>query len=264
MKNILFSAIAFAVVLGACAAPPVAQPREITVFAAASLRDAFTEIGSRFEQTTPGAQVRLNFAGSQQLAEQIRQGAPADVFASANPRQMNDVMAAGRVTSTTAQIFAQNRLVVVVAPNAPATLQSIADLAAPGVKLVLADRAVPAGQYALDFLDKASALPEFGATFSQTVLSNVVSYEEDVRAVFGKVSLGEADAGVVYSSDAVADKNTVRTLAIPDGLNTLATYPIAPLNDSPNAALAKAFIDFVMGTEGQAILSRYGFIPTTP
>lgn len=250
--------------LAACAAPPPATTStssEIVVYAAASLREAFNEIGDRFEQATPNTRVSFNFAGSQQLAEQVKQGAPADVFASANTRQMNDVISFGRVTSGTQQFFAQNRLVVVAAKNAPA-VESLTDLAKPGVKIVLAAKAVPAGQYALDFLMKASATPAFGATFSQTVLANVVSYEEDVRAVLGKVALGEADAGVVYSSDVAAGKkSSVRTMDIPDDLNTTAAYPIAPLNDSKNAELAKQFIDFVMSKDGQAILAKYGFIP---
>lgn len=262
-KSIIF-AMSLIVLSSACAAPPTAPPveqREITVYAAASLRDAFSEIGKQFERNTPGTRVNFNFAGSQQLAEQIKQGAPADVFASANARQMNDVITSGRVTSGTQATFAQNRLVVVIAQSAPASLKSLNDLATPGLKLVLAAKAVPAGQYSLDFLNKASGKPEFGKAFSQTVLANVVSYEEDVRAVFGKISLGEADAGIVYSSDVVADKkNTVRTIAIPDELNMLATYPIAPLNDSRNAALAKQFIDYVLSKDGQAILERYGFI----
>ncbi len=267
LRPAILLAMAFSLLLAACAAPPPArQPaaREIIIFAAASLRDAFNEIGSRFEQTTSSARVRFNFAGSQQLAEQIKQGAPADVFASANARQMNNVISSGRVTSGTQQIFVQNRLVVVVAQNA-SPVQSLADLAQPGAKIVLAERAVPAGQYALEFLQKASNTAEFGRTFSQTVLANVVSYEEDVRAVFSKVALGEADAGIVYTSDVVAGKdNAVRTIAIPDDLNTLAAYPIAALNDSENAALAKQFIDFVLDKEGQAILARYGFIPVQP
>lgn len=267
LRPAILLAMALSLLLAACAAPPPArQPaeREIVIFAAASLRDAFNEIGGRFEQTTSSTRVRFNFAGSQQLAEQIKQGAPADVFASANARQMNNVISSGRVTSGTQQIFVQNRLVVVVAQNA-SPVQSLADLAQPGAKIVLAERAVPAGQYALEFLQKASNTAEFGRTFSQTVLANVVSYEEDVRAVFSKVALGEADAGIVYTSDVVAGKdNAVRTIAIPDDLNTLAAYPIAALNDSENAALAKQFIDFVLDKEGQAILARYGFIPVQP
>lgn len=234
---------------------------EITVYAAASLRDAFNEMGRQISAKNAGAKIAFNFAGSQQLAEQIGYGAPADVFASANTRLMDAVIKTTRVTSGTQQIFARNRLIVVLPKNNPARIRTLNDLAKPGVKVVLAAKAVPVGQYAQDFLKKASAKPTFGATFSQTVLSNVVSYEEDVRAVFNKVALGEADAGIVYSSDVVADKkNKVLTLAIPDDLNMFAAYPIAPLNDSKNPALAKQFIDFVMSKEGQAILTKYGFI----
>jgi molybdate transport system substrate-binding protein len=234
---------------------------EITVYAAASLREAFNDIGRQFSAKHAGARVTYSFAGSQQLAEQIGYGAPADVFASANTRLMDAVIKTTRVTSGTQQIFTRNRLVVVLPRNNPASIRTLKDLSKPGLKLVLAAKAVPVGQYSLDFLNKASTKAEFGKTFSQSVLSNVVSYEEDVRAVFGKVSLGEADAGIVYSSDVAADKkNTLRTIAIPDNLNTLAAYPIAPLNDSRNAALAQAFVDFVMSIDGQATLAKYGFI----
>lgn len=265
-RNALIGMLMVALVLAASPSTKTVSAQrvtgEITVYAAASLRDAFNEMAKQFATKNAGAKVTFSFAGSQQLAEQIGYGAPADVFASANTRLMDAVIKTTRVTSGTQQIFARNRLVVVLPRNNPARIRTLNDLAKPNVKLVLAAKVVPAGQYALDFLGKASKKPAFGATFSQSVLSNVVSYEEDVRAVFGKVALGEADAGIVYSSDVVADKkNTVHTIVIPDDLNTFAAYPIAPLNDSKNAALAKAFITFVMSKDGQAILTKHGFIP---
>lgn len=265
--KVMVAALAGALMMGlalpALGQTPTSTPLsgEINVFAAASLRDAFNEIGKNFEKKNPNTKITFNFAGSQQLAEQIGYGAPADVFASANTRLMDAVIKTTRVTSGTQDVFARNRLIVVMPRNNPARIRTLQDLAKPGLKLVLAAKAVPVGQYALDFLNKASAKPAFGRTFSQTVLSNVVSFEEDVRAVFSKVALGEADAGIVYSSDVVADKkNTVRTLTIPDDLNTLATYPIAPLNDSQNAALAQQFVNYVLSKDGQAILSKFGFI----
>ncbi|HEU4323177.1 MAG TPA: molybdate ABC transporter substrate-binding protein [Roseiflexaceae bacterium] len=252
----------------ATAAPdaPTAAPAggELNVFAAASLTEAFGEIGRAFESANPGALVVFNFAGSQQLAQQIGQGAPADVFASANRAQMNAVITSGEVISGTEQTFVRNRLVVITPKDNPAGITGLADLAKPGVKLILADKAVPVGQYALDFLAKASQQPEYTATYSATVVGNVVSYEENVRAVLGKVALGEGDAGIVYSSDVVgASAAQIAQIAIPDQLNTVATYPIAPLAGSANAALAQRFIEYVLSPEGQQTLARYGFIPAT-
>ena len=250
--------------LAACAAP--AQPRraELVVFAAASLTDAFTEIGAAFTAES-GVAVTFNFAGSQTLAGQLASGAPADVFASANDRQMQAAVDAVRIDPATVRTFAANRLVVVTPRDNPAAIAAPADLAAPGLKLVLADGAVPVGQYSLQFLANASADSAYTATYSPTVLANVVSYEENVRAVLAKVSLGEADAGIVYSSDVTdAQREQVQLIEIPTALNVIATYPIAPVADSEQSALAQAFVDLVLSPAGQAILERYGFQRVQP
>ena len=242
--------------LAAC----TAHPAELSVFAAASLRESFTEFARGFEAAHPGTRITLNFGGSQQLVEQITQGAPADVFAAAAEKQMQAAVATARVDAAQAHVFAHNQLVVVYPKANPARLLELSDLANKDVKLVLANKAVPAGGYALDFLEKAAANPEFGPPYRTAVLANVVSYEEDVRAVFAKVSLGEADAGIVYATDVLADNaEVVRTIPIPVELNTVAAYPIAPLADSPNPALAHAFVDYVLSPAGQATLARYGF-----
>ena len=154
-----------------------------------------------FEADHPGVTAVFNFAGSQQLAQQINEGAPADVFASANKKQMDVVIEAGGIVSGTQQTFAKNRLVVIFPKDNPAGLAELKDLANPDSKLVLAAKEVPVGQYSLDFLDKAVADTAFGATFKDDVLKNVVSYEDNVKAVLTKVALGEADAGIVYLSD---------------------------------------------------------------
>jgi molybdate transport system substrate-binding protein len=250
--------------LSACAAPG-AQSRELTVFAASSLRDAFRDLGAAFERANPGVSVVFNYAGTPQLVEQINAAAPADVFASANQKLMDAVVAKGRVDAGAAVVFARNRLVV-IAPRAKTgagsvvSVRSLADLAKPGVKLVLADAAVPVGGYVRDMLKKASADAVFGANFEAAALANLVSNEEDVRAVFSKVALGEADAGVVYASDVTRDAaGQVITIAIPSAFNTIATYPIAPLRGAKDAALARAFVDFALSLEGQAILRAHGF-----
>ncbi|MCC6169783.1 MAG: molybdate ABC transporter substrate-binding protein [Caldilineaceae bacterium] len=254
--------------LGGCTAqiaPPGGSAparRELIVLAAASLTEAFTELGEQFQAAHPGVTVLFSFAGSQQLAQQLAQGAPADVFASANRRQMAAAIDAGRVLSDSTQVFVNNRLVVIYPSDNPAGLASLHDLAQPGVKLVLAAPAVPVGEYALNFLDKASATVEYGATYSPTVLANVVSYEENVRGVLGKVSLGEADAGIVYTSDiAAGSADQVGQIEIPDALNTVAAYPIAPVADADHPDLAQAFVDLVLSPAGQAVLARHGFVP---
>jgi len=232
----------------------------LTVFAAASLTDAFSEIGDLFEAANPGVTVAFNFAGSNQLATQIREGAPADVFASANAAQMDAAVEPGRIDPGAAAIFAVNRLVVVYPADNPAGIAALPDLADPDTLIVLAAEQVPAGRYSLEFLDLASADPAFGATFKEAVLGNGVSYEENVRSVLNKVALGEADAGIVYASDLVGVEG-VGSLEIPDALNVLAEYPIAPLNDSVHAETAADFIALVLSAEGQAILAGYGFSP---
>jgi molybdate transport system substrate-binding protein len=234
---------------------------ELIVFAAASLTDAFGEIATNFQAEHPGITIVYNFAGSQQLSQQLGQGAPADVFASANGTQMNVAIEAGRVVSGTSRTFVRNRLVVIYPADNPAGIMALQDLATPGLKVVLAAAEVPVGAYSLDFLNKASASPDFTSAFSETVLSNVVSYEENVRSVLSKVILGEADAGIVYTSDVFGDSAAqVGQLEIPDELNTVASYPITTVADSANAEAAQVFVDYVLAPEGQAILSKYGFI----
>jgi molybdate transport system substrate-binding protein len=233
---------------------------ELTVFAAASLTDAFKAIGQQFRAANGGASVTFNFAGSDQLATQINQGAPADVFASANKKQMDVVIKAGEIISGAEHTFARNRLVVVYPKGNPAKLVALKDLANPGLKIVLANKSVPVGGYALDFLGKASKLPEYTEAYSPTVLKNVVSYEENVKAVLSKITLGEADAGIVYTTDAATvTDGSISTLSIPDNLNTIATYPIAAIKNAKNADLAKKFVEFVLSPHGQQILAKYGF-----
>jgi molybdate transport system substrate-binding protein len=249
----------FALLLSSCA------PKEggkLTVMAAASLTEPFGQIGEMFKQQHPGATVEFTFAGSQQLVAQLGEGAPADVFASASKKTMDDAVTGGRVAAETSVVFVRNRLVVVYPGANPAGLTALADLARPGLKLILAAKEVPVGQYSLDFLDKASAEPAFGTDYKQSVLGNVVSYEENVKSVLTKVSLGEADAGIVYSSDAGAKSGAeVGVLDIPDALNVVASYPIAVVKDSASPKLAQAFVDLVLSPVGQQILADYGFVP---
>lgn len=236
------------------------QSVTLNVFAAASLQAAFTDIGASFHTAHPNVTVTFNFGGSDTLATQINQGAPADVFASANITQMNVAVQGGQITSSSVQTFAHNRLVVIYPKNNPAHITTLQDLATPGIRLVLAAQAVPVGQYALDFLTKASADPSFGANYKADVLKNVVSYEADVKSVLTKVALGEADAGIVYVTDAQTKADSVTTIDIPDALNSIAVYPIAPVKDSQHADVAQQFISAVLSAQGQATLAKYGFV----
>jgi len=240
--------------------PPAESETTLTVFAAASLTDAFGEIAAEFDAANPGVTTVFNFAGSNQLATQINEGAPVDVFASANRAQMDTAVESGRINADAPVIFVTNRLVVVIPADNPGNIQSLQDLAAPDTLIVLAAEAVPVGQYSLEFLDLAAADPAFGESYKDDVLANVASYEENVRSVLNKVSLGEADAGIVYTSDLVGVEN-VSSLDTPDEFNVIATYPIAALNDSAYGDTAAAFVDYVLSDAGQAILANYGFGP---
>lgn len=259
-RHIIFLFVVGSVLLAACR-PAADEPQTLTVFAAASLTDAFTALGEEFETLNPGVMVTFNFAGSQQLAQQLSQGAPGDVFASANARQMEEVVANGRIDPAAPRPFVQNRLVIIVPATNPANVQGLADLARPGTAVLLADASVPAGQYSLDFLQMAAADSQLGGNYRDGVLANVVSYEQNVRTVFTKVALGEADAGIVYSSNVVGvSSESVIQFDIPDDLNVIAVYPIAPLADSLSPTLAQHFVDFVLSGRGQAILESYGFV----
>ena len=280
MKRVLSLSLLLAVLLTACgtavtptpvpatatqvptlsptAVPPTAtpEPQTLTVFAASSLTDAFTEIGKAFEAVHPGVTVTLNFAGSQALRTQIEEGAPADVFASASGKEMDTLVTDGFVTQDVPQIFLTNKLIVILPANNPAALETLEDLAKPGIKLVLAAEAVPVGNYARQALDKMNG--PFGADFKDKVLANVVSNEDNVKQVVTKVQLGEADAGIVYTSDAIAAPD-LKTIEIPADLNVIAKYPLAPLVKSANADLASQFVAYVLSGEGQAILKKWGF-----
>ncbi len=229
----------------------------LTVFAAASLNDAFEEIAAEFEQLNPDIEIALNLAGSQQLAQQIKLGAPADVFASANLAQMEVAIASGRINQMKAIGFVQNRLTVVMPAANPANLNCLKDLAQPGLSVIMASEAVPIGRYTQEVLNNASTV--YGRQFSSQVMDNVVSYEQNVRAILTKISLGEADAGIIYASD-LTDNATVKSIPIPDSLNTVAEYPIAALSDSNVPSQANAFIEFVNTSQAQSILKRLGFI----
>jgi molybdate transport system substrate-binding protein len=251
MRRSLAGVACLAFVLPACGGSG-SERSEITVLAAASLTGAFTRIGADFEHANPDVTVRFSFGPSDGLATQILEGAPADVFAPASPTYMDQVRSDGPGVTDQAE-FARNKMAVIVPSDNPANVGSLDDLARPGVKLVLAAVGVPAGDYARGILANAG--------IQEGALANIVSNEEDVKGVVQKVLLGEADAGIVYRTDVTPDISAgVREIPIPDGVNVIASYPIAVIDGSGDTPAAVAFVRFVTGP-GQATLRKFGFLP---
>jgi len=248
--------LAATVILSACATRPATSPSpttpsaplagSITVFAGSSLTDAFKNAGDEITKSNPDARFTFNFGSSSTLATQIVNGAPADVFASADEANMQKIVDAKLTDGATAP-FVSNRLQIAVAPGNPKRIAGLADLARPDVILVIAAPTVPAGKYALEALTKAG------------VTARPVSQEVDVRAVLNKVSLGEADAGIVYVTDVKSAAGRVTGVDIPEQHQVLARYPIAVVKDSKNARLAHGFVDYLLSPAGQSVLAEFGF-----
>jgi molybdate transport system substrate-binding protein len=248
------SAVFLMLVAAACGSSsetstPTAKPAgSLNVFAASSLTKAFDTEQTNFEKTDPDLKLTYNFAGSQALVTQILQGAPADVFASADTWNMQQLVDAGLVE--TPKTFARNLLEIAVAPGNPEKIASLADLEKPGITLVLADPSVPAGKYARQAFTKAG-LPD----------PKPVSNELDVKSTLAKLTLGEADAVVVYVTDVRAAGDKVTGITIPATQNVAATYPIAVVKASKNLAAAEAFVDEIATGSGQRVLAAAGFLP---
>jgi molybdate transport system substrate-binding protein len=243
---------------------PVPQAPEplsgtITVFAAASLTDAFTEIFTEFKKANQGVEIEPQFAGSPALRTQLEQGARADIYASADLPQMNMAFQNGAVQDT-GKIFVRNSLVIITPRDNPGQVNALVDLRKDGLKLVLAAPEVPVGNYARQSLGLMEQNASFGAGFSAAVLENLVSNESNVRQVVAKVELGEADAGIVYGTDVTASvAPKLAVVQIPTQFNVIAEYPIALTKSPGNARAAQALIDYILSRAGQDILKKYGF-----
>jgi len=261
-RNVLLrKAAAAAVVAAMCltSAPlGAADQPGLTIFAAASLREAFEAAAPAFAKQT-GITVTYAFGGSDMLVTQLKHGAPADVFASANEAQMKVASDAGLLAEP-ALTFARNHLVLIVPKDNPAKITALADIAKPGVKVVLAAAGVPVGNYARTAFRKLNGAQGFPADFGGIVERNVVSNELDVKAVATKIALGEGDAGVVYATDVTPNvASKVSTIPFPPGAAAPAIYPIAPLKAASNAQGARAFVAFILSPAGQAHLRARGF-----
>ena len=234
----------------AAASAPPSGSAPLTVFAAASLKATFTQIGTIFQQENPGSTVTFNFAGSSDLVAQLIAGAPADVFASADTANMTKATDAGLVSGTPLN-FATNTLTIVTPPGNPAGITSFADLAKPGVAVVVCAPQVPCGAAAQKIETNT------GVTLTP------VSEENSVTDVLGKITSGQADAGLVYVTDASGAGDKVTTVSFPESTTVVNTYPIATLTAATEPSLAMTFVELVTGPEGQQLLAAAGFQPAT-
>lgn len=237
---------------------PVPVTGKVTVFAASSLADVFKAIGASFQKENPGVTVEFNFGASSAIEAQLEQAAPADVFASADTANMQKAIDKG-LPDGAAVTFARNLPVVVVPADNRAAILTPKDLAKPGTKIVFAAPEVPIGNYARQIIDKLAADPAFGAAFKDAVTKNIVSNEASVKAVLTKIELGEADAGIVYKTDALVSGAKVKTVAVPGSANVIATYPIAVIKTTKNRDASAAFVAYVAGPAGQQALKTAGF-----
>lgn len=247
-------ALVAAVVLAAgCSASAGDEPTtsELTVFAASSLGAAFTTLERDFERDHPGVDVVLNFGSSTDLAGQIASEGTADVFAAASDAAMDTVAAQPGITDRTD--IATNHLVIITPPDNPADVRSLDSLTRPTVQLIVGAEGVPVGDYTRQMLAAAG--------IDHPVLTNVVSYEPDDASIVAKVQSGEADAGIVYTSDIPTTAGTVSVIEIPADVNVTATYPIAVVAGTDQPTLAAAFLDLVRSPHGQVVLDSHGFGP---
>ena len=234
----------------------------LTVFTAASLTGAFTDIGKAYEAQNAGVKVDFIFDGSQTLRTQIEQGANADIFVSASTKHMSALQDGGFMDNSTVDPLLENVLALIVPADNPAEIAGLADLANPGTKIVIGTKDVPFGDYTRQMLDKMAADPAYGEEYKNAFMANVISEEPAVSHVMPKLLLGEADAAIVYKSDVSKDdRDKVIRFDIPSGYNVVAVYPIGILAATPNKAEAESFATFVRGPDGSAILTDYGFDP---
>ncbi|MFI6600259.1 molybdate ABC transporter substrate-binding protein [Nonomuraea sp. NPDC050536] len=244
----LVAALTVALALAGCGSAPATSTstgKDLTVFAAASLTGTFTELGKTFEAAHPGTKVKFNFGSSATLAQQITQGAPADVFAAASPATMKTVTDASLAGSPTT--FVRNKLQIAVPTANPAKVAALKDLANPKVKVALCAQQVPCGAAAVKALDAAG------------LKVTPVTLEQDVKATLTKVELGEVDAALVYTTDVLAAAGKVKGIEFPEADKAINDYPIAVLAKAPSGDLAKQFVDLVLSQQGKDVLTKAGF-----
>ena len=258
-KHLLLALIAVLVL--ASSAGLAKEPKELTVFTAASLTGAFGEIGQMYENET-NISVVFNFDGSQALRTQIENGAYADLFASANKKQMNALKNGGLMNNSSVVIFTKNKLSLIVPKDNPANISSLLDLAKPGLKIVMGTKDVPVGDYALQIISNLGNNSSYGPEYKTKALANVISQETSVNYVVTKVALGEADVGFAYVSDITENlASKVDKIDIPAEYNIIAEYPMGILLEAKYPTESREFMNLVLSDEGKAVLEKYGFSP---
>jgi len=262
MKSKIVAAIFL--ILAISAAIPCAEAREqkeIIVFCGAGLTGAFNEIGQLY-QNASGISVKFNFDGVPALRAQIEQGAYADVLVTSNLKHMNGLQAEGYINNSTVKIFAENKIAVVVPIDNPANISHLADLARPGIMILIGTKDLPAGDYARTVLEKLANDSEYGPDYRDKVMANIVSEETTVNRIVSKVALGEADAGFAFISDVSPEMvGKITKISIPERYNVKGYFPIGALAQSSHPVEVQNFIDLVMSPEGQKVLEDYEFIP---
>jgi molybdate transport system substrate-binding protein len=274
MKNVMLvtMVLAFVVAISGCSSSttttvptlaPTALPKNVSlkIFAPSTFTDAAKGITAAYEAANPGVKLAIEFGHSPTQRLQFTQGALGDVFITASQKDMTDAVTDQTVASGQPKIFATNQLVVILPPNNPANLQKLDDLAKPGVRLLVAVVDTPIGKVTLEILDKMDK--QFGSGYKAKVLANVVSNESGVKPIVSKIKLGEADAGIVYVTDTVSAPD-LKTISIPSELNTIMQLNVAPIIKAANPEQAASFTAFLMSSEGQAILKKWGFLPGKP
>jgi molybdate transport system substrate-binding protein len=258
LRNIAACFLLLHLIAGCSSADTGQTKNQIIIYAASSLTNAFMDLANQFETQQDDVEVVLNFASSSQLAAQLIEGGQADLYASANQIQMKNVVDAGLVEGNP-KIFTKNQLILLVPKENPARIRELSDLANPDISLILASPATPIRGYSDQIIQKYA-----DADFSKAVYENLVSEEANVRQVVTKITLGEGDVGIVYTSDLTPDiAEHTNSVSIPPKINVVADYPIAQLINSKNPALAQTFIEFILNPDGQKILEKWGFLPLT-
>ncbi len=257
LKSVL---LCLTLALGSLAAAWSAPSKQLTVLVASSLKEFMDDAAPAFEKAHPGIKVRTSIAASSELRVQIEQGAPADVFLSADTANMDPLLTARLIQKPV--IFTKNTLAIIVSKHSRVAIAAPADLAKPNATLVLAAPEVPIGNYSRQVLRKMDASGKYGKNFASRVVANVKSNEPSTRSVAAKVALGEADAGIVYITDVTPDvRRVANVVAIPDEMNVTATYPAAVVSRSRNRELARDFVAFLRSEQGKDLLRKRGFAP---
>jgi molybdate transport system substrate-binding protein len=272
IKMIFSLAMMFILVLTGCSSPtpaatattaPTTPPKivNLKIFAPSTFTDAAKDITTAYEAASPGVKLAIEFGHTPTQRLQFTQGATGDVFITASQTDMNDAVKDKTIAEGTPRVFATNQLVVILPANNPANLQKLEDLANPGVRLLVAVVDTPIGKVTVTLLDKMEK--QFGAGFKAKVIANVVSNESGVKPIVSKLKLGEADAGIVYVTDAVSAPD-LKTIAISPELNMVMQLNVAPIAKSVNLDQANSFTMFMMSPTGQSILKKWGFLPGKP